>query len=61
MPKYVIIFDVAEMLQKIISDGQLDIIGFDRVEVTVTVPTDLTPTQISSIMTKLPFVQVTKL
>ena len=60
MAKYLMTFNVVEMLQKLVPDGYFEVSGFDKLEVYVTVPADLTATQLSAITQKLPFVHVTK-
>jgi len=58
MPKYKVIFDIANLLAKHISDGFFEITGFATFEVTVTTVKTLTSTDIENIKKKLPFVEV---
>jgi hypothetical protein len=61
MPKYKITFNIEPLVRKLLpSASSVDVVGFD-IEVTLTIPTDLTTTQINNIKAKLPFSEVTKL
>lgn len=61
MATYKITFNIDKLLRKLLpSATDIDIMGFD-IEVTLTIPSDLTATQISNIKAKLPFIEVTKL
>jgi len=60
MPKYSVLFNVSELLRKIVPDAYCEIIGLNILEVTITTSKSLTSKDISDIEKKLPFVEITK-